>query len=566
MNPNLQTFLFLFQRKVCERSSFEREWLSHLVLQDEKFQREDFVTHFDLHDEDLKPKTHFTPISYTWSYTHTCLRNLGVIDLACDRDWGGTNVIRIFIRFSVSVLVSPTSPVSFTTTSVDWPESSDRDEFLFDFPTQRRNAMITRSNLAEQLREYQIRAKHDWASGSFFTSTANLSSRADGVIYVAWELIILAFLVVSAVSLYFKYMRLTFILICITMLLLAAIVATMEGCLDLKLDEEGQVRINHKESNPTHDGGGPVDAWLPITESRNGNAFYSAFHSLNSGIGFQALLLPLAFTILGWTWGITRYSRYLQLAKAAFAVCFFVVGEKRGKLMALFPIMYLSGGTCVALITFGGGAMKLFFQTVCGATCLARPLTTVEWFSVFTCSAFVLAQLPNLNSIACVSLIGSVTAVSYCTIIWVLSVIHGRVAGASYEPLQPKSEIAKTFSVLNALVIIAFSFRGHNLVLEIQGTMPSTQKHSSLVPMWKGVKFANLLIALCFYPVAIAGYWSYGNLNLETKICSMRMTLAVCDHVIVVRRNSFNGETLEETLSFSPDLRTLVADFLNSKL
>lgn len=31
--------------------------------------------------------------------------------------------------------------------------------------------MITRSNLAEQLREYQIRSKHDWASISFFSST-----------------------------------------------------------------------------------------------------------------------------------------------------------------------------------------------------------------------------------------------------------------------------------------------------------------------------------------------------------------------------------------------------------
>ncbi|RVW50950.1 hypothetical protein CK203_071256 [Vitis vinifera] len=36
--------------------------------------------------------------------------------------------------------------------------------------------MITRSNLAEQLREYQIRSKHDWASVSFFSSTSNLTS------------------------------------------------------------------------------------------------------------------------------------------------------------------------------------------------------------------------------------------------------------------------------------------------------------------------------------------------------------------------------------------------------
>lgn len=44
----------------------------------------------------------------------------------------------------------------------------------------------------------------------------------------------------------------------------------------------------------------PQEAWLPITESRNGNAYYAAFHTLSSGIGVQALVLPLAFTSLGW--------------------------------------------------------------------------------------------------------------------------------------------------------------------------------------------------------------------------------------------------------------------------
>lgn len=44
----------------------------------------------------------------------------------------------------------------------------------------------------------------------------------------------------------------------------------------------------------------PQDAWLPITESRSGNAHYAGFHSLNAGLGFQALLLPVAFSLLGW--------------------------------------------------------------------------------------------------------------------------------------------------------------------------------------------------------------------------------------------------------------------------
>nr|XP_016508640.1 PREDICTED: uncharacterized protein LOC107826202 [Nicotiana tabacum] len=91
--------------------------------------------------------------------------------------------------------------------------------------------MITRSNLAEQLREYQIRSKHDWASVSFFSSTSsNLtsSSRVDVVIFVIWELVILAFLVFSAVSLYFRHLKLAFILVCVTLLLLLCMKITKQ--------------------------------------------------------------------------------------------------------------------------------------------------------------------------------------------------------------------------------------------------------------------------------------------------------------------------------------------------
>ncbi|KAJ8433426.1 hypothetical protein Cgig2_024762 [Carnegiea gigantea] len=90
--------------------------------------------------------------------------------------------------------------------------------------------MITRHNLVEQLREYQIRSKHDWASASFFSSTShnNFTSRMDIVVFVIWELIILAFLVFSAVSLYFRHMQLAFVLICVTLLMLLCMKITKQ--------------------------------------------------------------------------------------------------------------------------------------------------------------------------------------------------------------------------------------------------------------------------------------------------------------------------------------------------
>ncbi|CAN6722469.1 unnamed protein product [Malus baccata var. baccata] len=276
----------------------------------------------------------------------------------------------------------------------------------------------------------------------------------------------------------------------------------------------------------------PQDAWLPITESRNGNAYYAAFHTLCSGIGMQALVVPVSFTVLGWTWGTIsltvafiwqlytlwllvmlhestetgmRYSRYLQLFRATF-------GDKMAKIFAIFPIYYLSGGTCVALIIVGGSSMKLFFEIVCGHECTAKPLTTVEWYLVFTSAAVLLSQLPNLNSIAGVSLIGAITAIGFCTIMWLVAVTEGRLDGVSYDPKRENSNTAMIFSVLNSLGIIAFAFKGHNLTLEIQATMPSSEKKPSHVPMWRGVKVAYLMVAMCLFPLAIGGYWAYGHM------------------------------------------------------
>ena len=48
----------------------------------------------------------------------------------------------------------------------------------------------------------------------------------------------------------------------------------------------------------------------------------------------------------------------------------------------------------------------------------------------------------------------------------------------------------------------------------LQATMPSCEKNPSQVPMWKGVKSAYLLIAMCLFPLAIGGYWAYGNMVL----------------------------------------------------
>ncbi|KAL4612540.1 hypothetical protein ACB092_08G207600 [Castanea dentata] len=277
----------------------------------------------------------------------------------------------------------------------------------------------------------------------------------------------------------------------------------------------------------------PQEAWLPITESRNGNTYFATFHLICSGLGWQALSLPIAFASLGWTWGIIclslafawqlytifilvrlheanlgiRYSRYMQLAIASF-------GPKLGNWFALFPIIYNSGGACILLIITGGGTLDILFKTICDgdATCHAKSLTGIEWYLVFACVALLIAQLPNLNSVAWVSLIGATTAVLYSTLIWVLSITKDRPIGISYgQSDEVKSNMEKFSDVLNALGIIALAFKGHNVILEIQGTLPSSPKQTSYKSMCTGVTISYIVIAMCQYPLAIAGFWAYGN-------------------------------------------------------
>nr|GLL24856.1 lysine histidine transporter-like 8 [Ipomoea trifida] len=144
-----------------------------------------------------------------------------------------------------------------------------------------------------------------------------------------------------------------------------------------------------------------------------------------------------------------------------------------GKLAAIFPTMYLSGGTCVLLIINGGGSLQLFYKTIINDDD-HKGLTGAEWFLVFVCIAILVALFfPNLNSLASISVVGSLTGVAYCTILWTLSVSKGRPQGlgVTYDdpPEASTSKVDSFLDIANALALISLAFRGHNIILEIQG-------------------------------------------------------------------------------------------------
>ncbi|KAL9234801.1 hypothetical protein vseg_009627 [Gypsophila vaccaria] len=273
-----------------------------------------------------------------------------------------------------------------------------------------------------------------------------------------------------------------------------------------------------------------IDAWLPITSARNAKWWYSAFHNVTAMVGAGVLGLPYAMSQLGWgpgvailvlSWIITlytlwqmvemhemvpgkRFDRYHELGQHAF-------GEKLGLWIVVPQQLIVEVGVDIVYMVTGGKSLKKFHDIVCtGKKCEKDGIKTTYFIMIFASVHFVLSHLPNFNSIAGISLAAAVMSLSYSTIAWTTSLHKGVQSDVSYA-LKGTSSAAKVLDFFNALGTVAFAYAGHNVVLEIQATLPSTPEKPSKGPMWKGVVVAYIVVALCYFPVSLIGYYIFGN-------------------------------------------------------
>lgn len=77
------------------------------------------------------------------------------------------------------------------------------------------------------------------------------------------------------------------------------------------------------------------------------------------------------------------------------------------------------------------------------------------------------------------------------------------------------------FRVFNALGQISFAFAGHAVALEIQATIPSTPEKPSKIPMWHGALGAYFINAICYFPVALIGYWAFGQVVEDNVLMAL---------------------------------------------
>ncbi|KAK7261329.1 hypothetical protein RIF29_27638 [Crotalaria pallida] len=297
---------------------------------------------------------------------------------------------------------------------------------------------------------------------------------------------------------------------------------------------------------------GTLEDWLPITASRNAKWWYSTFHIVTAMVGAGVLALPYTMSELGWGTGVTvltiswiitlytlwqmvemhemlpgrRFDRYHELGQYAF-------GEKLGLYVVVPQQLIVEVGINIVYMITGGTSLKKFHNTVCD-NCKNIKLT--YFILIYASVHFVLSHLPSFNSIYGLSLAASVMSFSYSTIAWVATVHKGVQDNVQYD-FRDKTTSGTIFDFFSALGSVAFAYAGHNVVLEIQATMPSTSERPSKAPMWRGVIIAYIIVALCYFPVAIIGYWMFGNMVGENILISLekpKWLIAMANMFVVV--------------------------------
>jgi amino acid permease len=112
-----------------------------------------------------------------------------------------------------------------------------------------------------------------------------------------------------------------------------------------------------------------------------------------------------------------------------------------------------------------------------------------------------------------------------------------KAAGLVNYHLPETTAAGKVFGFFEALGAVAFAYAGHNVVLEIQATIPSTPEMPSKKPMWKGVVVAYVIIALHYFPVALVCYWAFGNDvddNILKTLQKPKWLIAIANMMVVL--------------------------------
>lgn len=291
---------------------------------------------------------------------------------------------------------------------------------------------------------------------------------------------------------------------------------------------------------------------MPLTASREGHWYSSAFHNVTAMVGAGVLGLPYSFVYLGWAGGMCvmllslliswytfyelvhlhevphpthpgvkpprRLNRYHELTQHAWGVV-------RGSWAILpFQVAVMSGLGVTYTVTGGSSLASLARRH--GYVGVSRTGCIVA----FSAAQVLLSQLPSFNDLTWVSGIGALMSLVYSVIAVTLSIGQ---ASSGIQEQQPSYELGTPgessqeflFGVFNAIATVCFAWGGHNVALEIQATLPYPP--STVQPMMRGVNLAYLAAFICYFGVSITGYAVFGNAVAENVLESIGQLLSL---------------------------------------
>ncbi|XP_048227055.1 lysine histidine transporter-like 5 [Ricinus communis] len=303
--------------------------------------------------------------------------------------------------------------------------------------------------------------------------------------------------------------------------------ATMENT------ESGNIEITSPDRQKQQN----LSSWLPVTASREAKWWYSTFHNVTAMVGAGVLGLPFAMSQLGWvpgilaivvSWLVTFYSlwqlielhevepgkrfdRYPELGEHVF-------GKKLGYWIIMPQQTLVQVATSIVYTVTGGKSLKKFMDiAVPGIGHIKQTYFIIFFIAV----QLVLSQTPNFNSLKGVSSLAAVMSFCYSMIAFIASSIRGSHHHPTRYGVRSHTVAGIIFDAMNGVGTIAFAYAGHSVVLEIQATIPSTPEKPSKKPMWKGASLACVIVAFCYFPVAISGFWAFGDLVDDDVLISL---------------------------------------------
>ncbi|KAL1564278.1 putative amino acid transporter [Salvia divinorum] len=110
--------------------------------------------------------------------------------------------------------------------------------------------------------------------------------------------------------------------------------------------------------------------------------------------------------------------------------------------------------------------------------------------------------------------------------LWQMVEMHEMVPGKPSLHKGVQQEVKSTilhpaelenFDFFTPLGEMVFAYAGHNVVLEIQATIPLTPEKPSKKPMWK-----CCIVALCYFPIALISYRMFGNQVQQNILLSLQ--------------------------------------------